>query len=151
MATAIAVLFTSGCATIINGSKQEISISSTPAAAKVIIDGSEAGVTPLITKLTRKDTHLVKITLDGYLPYETAFTRKVDGWIAGNILFGGLIGLAIDAITGGMYKLRPDQINAVLRNGNASFLQKKNDLYCIIVLKADPDWQKVGQLTSSHP
>ncbi len=88
----------------------------------------------------------MKIELPGYLLYETKLTRKVDGWIAGNIIFGGIIGLAVDAITGGMYKLTPDQIQAELRNRTVSLKQLKNGMYIAVVLKPNDGWQKVGQL-----
>jgi hypothetical protein len=67
---------------------------------------------------------LVKIELPGYMPYETNLIRKVDGWIAGNIVFGGLIGLAVDAITGGMYKLTPEQIQSELMNQTADAVKR---------------------------
>jgi hypothetical protein len=142
-------LFTfSNCATIIHGSKQSVSISSNPTKALVTIDGRDEGKTPVTVDLSRKDHHSVAINLDGYLPYETKFTRKVDGWIAGNIVFGGLVGLAIDAITGGMYKLTPDQVQADMKNGNATVLNDESGLYLTIVLHPDPQWEKIGQLQS---
>src|SRR5690625_607227 len=137
---------TSSCATIIHGSKQSVSIASNPSSATVLIDNQEHGKTPLTTKLDRKDHHTVKIELPGYMTYETKFTRKVDGWIAGNIIFGGIIGLAIDAITGGMYKLTPDQIQADLKSNSTSLNTIKDDLFLTVVLNPDPHWEKIGQL-----
>ena len=145
---AIACLISS-CGTIIHGSRQDVSISSNPGSALVTINNQEIGKTPVTTSLSRKDNHTVKIELDGYLPYETKFTRKVDGWIAGNIVFGGLIGLAVDAISGGMYKLTPDQIQAELRNRTVSVKQLKNGVYFAVVLQPKSDWEKVGQLERS--
>ncbi len=145
---ALFLLTFSNCATIIHGSKQSVSISSSPTKALVVIDGRNEGSTPITVALSRKDHHSVEINLDGYLPYETTFTRKVDGWIVGNIVFGGLIGLAVDAITGGMYKLTPDQIQADMKNGNSTVLNNDNGLYLTVVLHPDPQWEKIGQLQS---
>lgn len=142
---ALAVLISS-CGTIIHGSRQDVSISSNPSSAIVTINNQEVGRTPITISLSRKDSHAVKIELEGYLPYETKFTRKVDGWIAGNIIFGGLIGLAVDAISGGMYKLTPDQIQAELRNRTVSVKQLKDGVYVAVVLQPKADWEKVGQL-----
>ena len=144
------LILTSGCATIIHGGKQEVSISSNPSSAIVTIDNQEAGKTPLTTSLSRKDHHTVKVSLDGFMPYETKFTRKVDGWIAGNIIFGGIIGLAVDAITGGMYKLTPDQIQAEMKNGSTTIKNSKDGLFLTVVLKSDENWEKIGQLTKSN-
>lgn len=141
----VLVLLTS-CATIIHGSRQDVSIASNPSSAVVSIDGVEVGRTPLTTELSRKGHHAIKIELDGYMPFETQFTRKVDGWIAGNILFGGLIGLAVDAISGGMYKLTPEQLQAELRNGTARVNKTDKGMYFAVVLEPGADWEKVGQL-----
>src|SRR5690606_10172285 len=143
---ALTVLISS-CGTIIHGSRQDVSISSNPSSALITINNQELGRTPLTTSLSRKDSHVVRIELDGYLPYETKFTRKVDGWIAGNIIFGGIIGLAVDAISGGMYKLTPDQIQAELRNSTASVRQLKDGVYFSVVLQPNSDWEKIGEFT----
>ena len=140
-----AVILVSGCATIIHGSKQTVGISSNPSKAQVSIDGQLVGETPVSTRLTRGDNHLVKIELPGYMPYETNLTRKVDGWIAGNIVFGGLIGLAVDAITGGMYKLTPEQIQSELLNQTADAV-KSDNVYLFITLNPNPEWEMVYTL-----
>ena len=106
------ILSLSGCATIIHGSRQEIGISSIPTGASVSVNGEKMGRTPTIVKVKRKDSQVVQILLDGYLPYEVVLIRKVDGWIVGNIIFGGLIGLIVDVATGSMYKLSPEQLTA---------------------------------------
>ena len=135
------------CATIIHGSHQEVGINSQPAGAKVAVDDQAGGITPVVAKLTRKDTHKITITMDGYQPYQLVTTRSVSGWIAGNILFGGLIGLAVDAISGGMYNVKPDEVQAQLAKAGASRgIVKDGSIYVFLVRQADPSWQKIGQL-----
>src|SRR2546423_15507985 len=109
VAGSLMVLSLAACATIMHGSGQDVGISSAPTGASVWIDNSEKGRTPLIFKLTRKDNHTVKIQMDGYQPFEATVTRSVSGWVWGNIVFGGLIGLAVDAISGRIYERTPDQ------------------------------------------
>lgn len=145
----LAVVFNS-CATIIHGTKQDVSISSNPSKATVIIDNVEKGITPLTVELSRKDHHLVQINLDGFLPFETKLTRKVDGWIVGNVIIGGLIGLAVDAMTGGMYMLTPDQIQAEMKNQSVSVRQNKDGMFLTVVMKADSSWEKVAQLQKAN-
>lgn len=135
-----------GCATIMQGTKQNIGISNNPSGAKVIIDGRIIGNTPLTEELSRKDNHFVKIELDGFIPYETTLTRKLSGWVAGNIIFGGLIGLAVDAITGGMYKLTPEQIQAELKKSGMSMKLYEDELFITFTLIPDPKWEKIGEL-----
>lgn len=81
------------------------------------------------------------------MPFEATFTRSVSGWVWA---FGGLIGLAIDAINGGMYKLTPEQLQANLNEEKKStaFIQREDQLYLTVVLAVDPSWVKVGTLKS---
>ena len=37
-------------------------------------------------------------------------TPHLSGWAFGKIVFGGFIGLAVDAISGGLYQFTPDQV-----------------------------------------
>lgn len=136
----------SGCATIMQGTTQSIGIGSVPTNANVTINNIDKGKTPLVVELKRKEHHIVKIELPGYLPYETAFTRSTSGWVWGNLVLGGLIGLAIDAMAGGLYKLTPTEINAVLVANQQGHLYRDDVLYIAVVLKPDPSWEKIGEL-----
>ena len=111
----ITLCFFSGCASIVHGKMQNVSLSSSPLGATVIIDGMKVGKTPLTKDLRRKDNHYVRFELDGFLPYEDAFIQQTSGWVWGNMLFGGLIGLAIDAINDAPYKLTPEKIHAEMK------------------------------------
>lgn len=147
VALAIASLTAAGCASIIHGTRQDVGISSSPSSAQVTVDGIQTGATPVVAHLTRKDNHIVKLQLAGYKPYETTLTRSVSGWVWGNIVFGGLIGLAVDAISGGLYKLTPEQMSGTLLANSATAVQTRDGLYVMVVLQPPPDWQKIGQLT----
>nr|WP_199162437.1 PEGA domain-containing protein [Elizabethkingia sp. ASV34] len=138
-------LTTTSCATIISGSKQAIKFTSTPSEATVFIDEVEVGKTPFETKLERKRGYNVMIKLEGYKPYETKLTKEFNAWYLGNILFGGIIGLVIDPITGAIYNLTPKQINAQLGEGTA-FKTSKNGINIAVSLKIDKNWKKVGQM-----
>lgn len=104
-----------GCATIINGTHEDILISSTPSKARVTIDYRPYGQTPVVANLDRKNQHIVKLSLPGFYDYETIITKHVSGTLAGNILFGGLLGLVIDMTSGAMWTLEPTEIRANLR------------------------------------
>ena len=132
-----------------HGTHQDIGISSTPSSASVTVDNQPLGKTPIIADLKRKDNHTVKIEMAGYLPFETTITCSVSGWVWGNVafgVFGGLIGLAVDAISGGLYKLTPEQIVGVLQKENISFLNQKDKIFIAVVLHPNQGWQKIGQL-----
>lgn len=117
-----------GCASIVHGPIQTVSITSQPKGARLTIDGKDYGITPGIVSLPRlgrskgdpqqKISYAVKIELEGFYPYELTIKREMDTWVVGNILIGGIVGLIIDAATGSMYNLYPDQIVAPLVKQN---------------------------------
>jgi len=139
------------CASIIHGSSQDIGISSSPTGAKVVVDNQPAANTPYVASLSRKDNHIVKLSMDGYAPAELTLTRSVSGWVWGNIVFGGLIGLGVDALTGGLYNLNPDQLQATLAAQRTSLAPAKNGIYVVLLKRAAAEWTKVGQLQALSP
>jgi hypothetical protein len=143
----LSALVLAACASVIHGTHQDVGITSVPTGASVAIDNLQSGTTPVFAKLTRKDNHVVRIELPGYQPLDLALTRSVSGWVWGNVAIGGLIGLAVDAIDGGMYKLSPEQLSATLTPDARHAAGKTADgIYLIAVLKPQPDWIKVAQL-----
>jgi uncharacterized protein YceK len=143
----LAALLMTGCATVIHGTRQDVGISSTPTGATVTIDNLQSGTTPVFSKLRRKENHVVRLSLPGYQPMDLTLTSSVSGWVWGNVAIGGLIGLAVDAISGGMYKLSPTELSAALSSNSAQVGAKRGDgIYVIVVLKPEATWAKVAQL-----
>lgn len=105
------LLLSTSCATIVSGSKQRIEVNSTPTNSTVYIDNKEVGKTPYNTKLKRNQSYSLKVTNEGYLPYQIDLQREFNAWFIGNVAIGGLIGIIVDPITGAMYKLKPVQYN----------------------------------------
>lgn len=129
-----------------HGSSQDLGISSSPTDATVSVDNQDKGKTPMVAKLSRKDNHIVKIQMAGYQPFEATVTRKVSGWVWGNIVFGGLIGLAVDAISGGLYALSPEQVAGQLAKQGASLSPTKDGVYVVLVRRPEAGWQLIGNL-----
>ena len=148
IALAITAVSLTGCASIMQGTKQNVSINSAPSNGTVYLNGAKIGVTPMSAQLSRKKPNTIKIELPGYIPYEMAFSRSVSGWVWGNIVFGGLIGLIVDASTGGIYKLTPDQVNAEMKKGNVNVIHSDGDMLVAITLKSDSSWEKVGSFNT---
>jgi len=67
-------------------------------------------------------------------------------WVFGNIIFGGIPGLVVDAITGSMYILQPEQIQAELRKNGINISLMENQLLITVTMDVDPSWEKIGQL-----
>lgn len=134
----------SGCATIMHGGNQSVGFSSNPSGAQVYVDNQVVGVTPVTATLSRKDQHLVRVEMQGYAPYEMRLNRSMSGWVWGNLLIGGIPGLAIDAISGAIYKLTPNEVNASLTRPTA--MVDGDALMIAVVLSPDPSWEKIGQM-----
>lgn len=150
--TILSLASLSSCATIMNGPTQPISICSNPTDADVWLDNSYVGNTPMLLNLSRNSEHIVRIELPGYQPQVITFSRKVSKWVIGNLVFGGVIGLAVDAISGGLYVLTPEQVQAEMRCNNFAQCKRLNKTsYIGIVMKVDPSWQKVGNLLVANP
>ena len=136
-----------GCATIMKGSDQNINFTSNPAGAQIKINGASMGNTPVVLKLKTGDEQSVRLELEGYLPYETKITKSISGWIWGNIVFGGIIGLIVDFSTGAVYKLNQDQISAQLqKNGMGEAGIKDGNVFVFVTMKPDHTWEQIGQL-----
>lgn len=147
LSSLILCTFVIGCGTIIHGGSQDVSVTSDPSGATVEIDGTEVGDTPITKSLDRGSQHTIELSMEGFEDEQVIVEKNVSGWVAGNILFGGLIGLAVDAATGGMYKLSPTQVRQTLDETTA---MKDGDLedsvFIAVVMEPHPDWKKIGQL-----
>jgi uncharacterized protein YceK len=120
-----AVMALSGCASIINGPTQSVTIKSTPEGAAISITNKagekvHTGNAPLTVVLKRAagyfkpEVYTISFTKDGFASKEVVITGTMSGWYVGNLLFGGLIGmLAVDPVTGSMYTL-PDSVGETL-------------------------------------
>lgn len=101
-----------GCGTIVNGIHQDLAITSSPGGSSVSIDGVPSGTTPVVVPVKRLHAHVVKVERPGYYPFEASVVPMTSTWEWGNVIFAGLIGLAVDAWTGGMYDLSRESIHA---------------------------------------
>lgn len=145
----LAVAVFAACATIMHGSTQDIAVSSQPSGATVMVDNERLGETPVTAEMDRGSEHTIELELEGYEPYEIQVTKNVSGWVAGNIVFGGLIGLAVDAATGGLYKLSPKEVNAELSEADMAVSTDEGDLFVTVTLAPEDDWEKIGHLDDS--
>lgn len=103
-----------GCATLIHGPSQEVTVESTPSEAQVEVDGRPVGETPVTTVLARDREYSVRIYRDGYEPHQTTLRPGRSIWAAVNALNLFVPGLLVDASTGALHTLEPGAITAEL-------------------------------------
>jgi pyruvate/2-oxoacid:ferredoxin oxidoreductase beta subunit len=110
IATAVAgfvmVSSLSGCCTIVDGKKQAVKINTNAPALFTVKnnDGEQVatGIAPATVKLNRGDApYYVELRRTDSSPVATGtINDSSNGWMWGNILFGGLIGIGVDHFTG---------------------------------------------------
>lgn len=97
-----------------NGSKDKVRVASNPDGAKIVVNGMNTGQTPATLQLSRGESHIIQISKPGYNTFTISTGKSITGWFWGNIVCGGLIGLAIDLGTGSAYDVDPNNIIANL-------------------------------------
>lgn len=118
----IGALAVSGCATVTRGTKDVLVVNSTPGGAQVkISNGETCDSTPCTFKVPRKSELNVVVQKPGCKPQQIRVTNRVSGGggaaMAGNVVFGGIIGAGVDAGTGAMLELVPNPVNVQLECG----------------------------------
>lgn len=141
---ALFCVLSTSCATMVHGPLQKFVVTSDPKVAAVYVDGKHFGQTPIVIRMSRKKNHLLELKLDGYQTYQLSLKRKLDDWFFGNIVFGAVPGIAIDLLTGSIFKLTPKDIYPTLQ---ARRRPAGDDSVAILVtMNPQPGWQKIGQL-----
>jgi hypothetical protein len=95
----------SGCATVIEGTTQSISVASTPVqGAQCALTNSQGtwyATTPGSVTVHKTKTDLdVTCTKDGYQPGHVVAAARFAKTTAGNLIAGGLVGFGVDAASG---------------------------------------------------
>jgi hypothetical protein len=110
LAILILAFMLSGCGAIFHGSNQTIAVSTDPPDAQMKIGGNTLK-SPASVTLRRDADYIITAEKDGYETGQGTIQHSVHwGTTLGNIIFGGLIGLAIDFGSGSAYKLEPDTL-----------------------------------------
>lgn len=142
-----ATIALSGCATIIRGTHQDVTFTSEPANARVVVDGEDRGETPTTLALNTSESYQIQFEKDGY-DTETVNVSKefTIGWpVVGNIFSWGLIGIVVDVAGGAAYKLKPEEVQAALNaNGGTSSVNVPDDSDVHVVLFTTSELEQAG-------
>ncbi len=106
----LALLSTTGCASLFGGTHQEIAVSSTPPQASCSLSRNGAVIATVAstpgTAEIRKGTRDISVACEkpGYQTGHQVDEAGVDAWVFGNAVIGGAIGVGIDFATGAVHK-----------------------------------------------
>lgn len=105
----ITVQFVSGCCSIIHGGTQRISFTTEPRDVRIEVAGQN-GITPTNLVLNRGREYRAYFSKEGYEPQEISLTKGLDaGWyLIGNFFMWP--GYFVDAITGSMWNIQPEDV-----------------------------------------
>jgi len=111
------IVLPGGCASVVSGNETHTKITSIPTGAKCNLRGTgfeTSVITPKALTLSAKASPIsVACSVKGYQPKTERLIAESDGSIAGNILFGGLVGVAVDAANGAGMKY-PERLSVIL-------------------------------------
>jgi hypothetical protein len=114
---AAASILLSSCASIVSRPSRDVSIQSTPPGLSFAVinkhgETIHTGSTPQIVNLSARGGYFVpakytvQVSRAGKVVGTQQVTAGMNGWYAGNIILGGLVGLLIvDPLTGAMYRM----------------------------------------------
>ncbi|WP_298610051.1 PEGA domain-containing protein [uncultured Thiothrix sp.] len=118
MTTTAILLSLTGCATVTRGSTEALVIESEPSGAQVQLSNGMKGTTPTSFKVKRKNDLTVTVSKPGYETASINVTSQMAGSggaaMAGNVLVGGIIGMAVDASSGATKELKPNPVKITL-------------------------------------
>lgn len=152
------LLISASCASIFSKNTWPVVVGTSPIGAAISITNKKGievykGATPAALTLKSgagffvKESYKVKISMTGYEEKIIPLECKVNGWYAGNILVGGIIGLLIiDPATGAMYKLSTDAIHEVLVESSVTQTQAMPSLQILNIHEIPQQWR--NNLTS---
>lgn len=117
LATLLAVAtlaLSTGCATILKGSRESLMIVSEPSGAKVQINGVDVGNTPLTTRVHGTEDQMIQVRKEGYETRSIIVASSVGaGWIVVDF-FCGVLPLLVDAVTGDWKSLDQNNVSVAL-------------------------------------
>jgi hypothetical protein len=124
----IALLFSSGCGVMFQGSNQTVGIHSSPSGATVKgTPGIGEYTTPCSVSLSRKNSYDLTFTKEGYKPVSAYINASVKfGYVLLDVLLTGLVGVIVDAATGGWNGLKPDFISVTLEKEDRNAIGPEN-------------------------
>lgn len=108
-------LLLSGCATLVHGPTQIVPVTTKPPGATILVDGKDSQyVSPCDLILERKTGHILKISKEGYQDAIVDIEAVISKIALGNVIVGGIPGLAVDAATGAINHLFPEKVDVTL-------------------------------------
>ena len=103
-----------GCASVTRGTKDVFVIETTPSGATATSSDGWQCQTPCSMSVKRRGAFVVTVTKEGYETVTSTVNSSVDtaggAAMAGNVIVGGIVGAAVDGMTGSMHSHKPNPL-----------------------------------------
>jgi hypothetical protein len=120
----VAMLILGGCATVTRGTTDQVQMRSAPSGAIATASTGQSCTTPCTITVGRKDEFSVHFQKPGFISQDVQVKTQASGpgqaAMAGNLIVGGIVGLATDASTGATLDHVPNPVSVELRPARAS-------------------------------
>ena len=103
----ISALFLSGCATMIRGTEQQVSVNTSPVGADVQFSNGQSCKSPCTITTKRDQSLQITLTKEGCQTHSASMIPQLSG---GGVLLGGIV----DYGTGAVYDLQPNPLTVNL-------------------------------------
>lgn len=137
-ATLLAVLFAaSGCATLVKGTDESVTVMTEPSGATCALDRDGHSIamikaTPETVEVDRdKDDIVITCDLEKFETTVGRLESEFGGATLGNILLGGVVGLAVDAASGANNEY-PDSITLVMMPKRFKSMAQRDRIYDLL-------------------
>lgn len=102
-----------GCASIVNPGPEKLTVNTTPSEAQTNVNGM-SGTSPKTFIVEKGKEANIDVKKEGHQSVSRFVGTTLDPWFFGNILFGGIIGIIIDLVSGNSQKLKSNSVNITL-------------------------------------
>jgi PEGA domain len=154
-ASLLAVVFASSCATLFQGTHEEIMVESDPPGAQVSVNDGRNGTTPYSMKVSRDDDVNIHVSKPGYAPMDVSDESHMEwGYFISDFFFTGLIGLAVDGLDGAMFYHNQTMVSAHLEPIYAQSDQSsaaRPAMYVVPVANQPPPVPNVAATSAAAP
>lgn len=134
LAAAAALLIASGCASIVKGTNQSVTVNTEPPGANCLLsrDGQQIAVvnpTPGTIQVGKASgTISILCKKIGHQDAAGTLASSFQAMTFGNIIFGGIIGVAVDAASGAMHEY-PPMVTVTLVPEQFASLRERDDFF----------------------
>ena len=147
----VAAVASAGCASIVKGKNQTITVTSNVDGAEVLLDGQRLGTTPF-TGLAPKNKQMLVVQKAGYQTANVSLSKTLEPIFWGNIIIGGTLGSITDFATGAAYQYAPATYQVELKAASQSEVdfEAQVRLRGFAMIYIDEIAQDLGRGTGDH-